>query len=250
MILIPARNEGPRIGEVLDGIAAALPGVEVVVVANGCTDDTVQQAEDHGATVVSSEEGYAEALLAGYAYALECWGDEPPEGAWAAQLDADGQHPPDAIPDLVRGLTGAHMVVGSRWGPGSPDWMGRGRRWGIAVLSRWARLRGGPPLRDVTSGMQAFRPEVVRWLARELKNGRVDANLLVALHREGFVLHEVPVAMGPRLGGASQHGGLHAVAYSLRLLHRIHREALGELRPRRKLKDWVPAHLGDTLVPP
>ena len=46
MILIPARNEGPRIGGVVDDVHRVAPGVPVVVVVNGTTDDTaeVQQA--------------------------------------------------------------------------------------------------------------------------------------------------------------------------------------------------------------
>ena len=50
MILIPARNEGPRIGAVIRSARMAQPGVEIVVIANDCIDDTVQVAARAGAT--------------------------------------------------------------------------------------------------------------------------------------------------------------------------------------------------------
>ena len=112
MIVIPARDEGPRIGAVLERLRAVMPSVPVLVVANGCTDDTAAQAAQRDATVVSAPEGYASALAVGYAHALDLWGGTPPEGSWLVQLDADGQHPPEALPAMVAGLSRAHVVIG------------------------------------------------------------------------------------------------------------------------------------------
>ena len=52
MILIPASNEGPRVGAVVRAARRAMPGVDVMVVVNNCTDDTAAQAEAAGATVI------------------------------------------------------------------------------------------------------------------------------------------------------------------------------------------------------
>lgn len=250
MVVVPARNEGPRIGPVLDRLAAALPGVDVVVVANGCTDDTVAQAEGRGVPVILSAEGYAPALLAGLEHALRVWGAAPPAGAWLCQLDADGQHPPEALSRLVAALTEAHVVIGSRWaGTLGPPWMPRGRRWGIWALSGWARLRAGLTVRDVTSGMQACRAEVVPWLVDQLRAGRVDTDLLVAMDRAGHRLLEVPVQMAPRQGGESQHGGLDAVGYGLRLLARVSEQARVPRSSPRPLEPWQPAGLEATSAP-
>lgn len=50
-IIIPAHNEARVIGRLLDTLASRrlLPGTEVIVVCNGCTDDTADQARWHGA---------------------------------------------------------------------------------------------------------------------------------------------------------------------------------------------------------
>ena len=54
MILIPARNEAPRVGRVVRDVREACPGIPVVVVVNGCTDETAAVAIDAGARVIES----------------------------------------------------------------------------------------------------------------------------------------------------------------------------------------------------
>ena len=59
-VVIPAHNEGAYIGKCLDCIEAAAKEiapqrVEIIVVANRCTDDTAELAEARGAIVVENE---------------------------------------------------------------------------------------------------------------------------------------------------------------------------------------------------
>lgn len=56
-IVIPARNEAPRIGALVGALAAdrAAGGVEIVVVDDGSEDDTAAVARRAGATVLSAE---------------------------------------------------------------------------------------------------------------------------------------------------------------------------------------------------
>lgn len=63
-VVIPACNEAATIGAVID--ACSRPGAvsEVIVVANGCTDDTVHTAERHGAFVVTTPEADKGAAMA------------------------------------------------------------------------------------------------------------------------------------------------------------------------------------------
>jgi glycosyltransferase involved in cell wall biosynthesis len=107
--LIPAYQEGPRIGAVVERARAHLP---VVVIDDGSFDDTAAQAEAAGATVVHQlpNAGKGAALRAGFRYALD--------GGYAAAvtLDADGQHDPDEIPaflDVFRERR-PELVIGKR----------------------------------------------------------------------------------------------------------------------------------------
>jgi len=107
--LIPAYQEGPRIGAVVERARAHLP---VVVIDDGSSDDTAARAETAGATVVHQlpNAGKGAALRAGFRYALD--------GGYSAAvtLDADGQHDPDEIPaflDVFRERR-PELVIGKR----------------------------------------------------------------------------------------------------------------------------------------
>jgi glycosyltransferase involved in cell wall biosynthesis len=92
--LIPAYQEGPRIGAVVGAVARHLP---VVVVDDGSTDDTAERAEAAGATVLRQvpNAGKGAALRAGFRHALAA-------GSIAVvTLDADGQHDPAEIPAFL-----------------------------------------------------------------------------------------------------------------------------------------------------
>ena len=100
-------------GAIVRAAKARCPDDEVLVVVNGTTDATASEAVAAGATVIQSEPGYGQALLAGYRYAAgkENW-------SCLVQMDADGQHPVDSIPELKAALTNADLVIASRLSPG------------------------------------------------------------------------------------------------------------------------------------
>ena len=107
--LIPAYEEGPRIGAVVE---AALRHVPVVVVDDGSTDDTAEQAEEAGATVIrqAPNAGKGAALRAGFRDALD-------QGVAAVvTLDADGQHDPAEIPAFLEAFARSRpeLVIGRR----------------------------------------------------------------------------------------------------------------------------------------
>ena len=222
MILIPARNEAPRLGAVIREVAATMPGVPIVVVVNGCTDNTAAVAQGAGATVITSTPGYGQALLAGYRHALSAQDLE-----WLVQLDADGQHPPHEIPRLVAGLDVADVVIGSRFATGGAavDWPRR-RRLATGLMGLATSWVTGVRLRDVSSGFQALSPAAVRFLSADFPLLLTDANVLARLHRSGFRLAEVGVKMDARKGGESMHGGVSSAIYAgktlLALIQEMH----------------------------
>ena len=94
LAVIPAYQEGPRIGAVVATARAHLP---VLVVDDGSSDETAARAEDAGATVIRQvpNAGKGAALRAGFRYALDAG------LAAVVTLDADGQHDPDEIPAFL-----------------------------------------------------------------------------------------------------------------------------------------------------
>ena len=203
-ILIPARNEAPRLGSVLARVAAALPAGRVLVVNSHSTDATARVAWDAGADEINAEgRGYAAAIQEGHR-ALVARGASP-----VLQLDADGQHPPEALPELLAALDGADWVFASRAGTPSGGLL-RSRLAG-GVLGLVVRGLTGLPLGDVTSGMWAVGPRAARLLAEADLGGVADANVRVLGARAGLRLVERPVTMALRPGGASMHDGLRGV---------------------------------------
>ncbi len=112
LAVIPAHNEAGRIGPVVTATRRHLP---VLVVDDGSTDTTAEEARRHGAEVLSlsPNQGKGAALKAGLAWALR-------EGARAVvTLDADGQHDPREIPAFLE-VFGEHatepalLIIGYR----------------------------------------------------------------------------------------------------------------------------------------
>jgi glycosyltransferase involved in cell wall biosynthesis len=107
--LIPAYEEGPRVGAV---VAAALEHLPVLVVDDGSKDDTAERAEAAGATVARQvpNQGKGAALREGFRRALA-------DGVEAVvTLDADGQHDPAEIPRFLAAFEAsrAELVIGRR----------------------------------------------------------------------------------------------------------------------------------------
>ncbi|MGZ4968224.1 MAG: glycosyltransferase family 2 protein [Methylobacter sp.] len=107
-IIVPALNEAATIGAVLARVKEyGLP----IVVDDGSTDATAALAREAGAEVVTHQknQGYDGALNSGFARAaaLDC--------AYAITIDADGQHNPAQLQELINYLDqGYELVLGAR----------------------------------------------------------------------------------------------------------------------------------------
>jgi glycosyltransferase involved in cell wall biosynthesis len=211
MIVVPARNEGPRVGRVVAEVRAILPDMPVIVVENGSTDDTAARARLAGATVLHSGPGYARALRLGFEYALRAGADR------VIQMDADEQHPAAALPGLLTALGDADLVVGSRF-VGAPGYhVPMFRRTAIGALGAWASVCAGQRLLDVTSGLRAWRASALGVLVADYPEEVADANLLVRAVRRGLRVREVAVPMRPRAGGRSMHAGPESAWFAMRM---------------------------------
>ena len=199
-VLIPAMNEGPRIGSILTHVRTVFEG-EIWVIDGGSSDDTAVQAQRLGARVVPQQgRGYADALRTGYRSVLNSGVER------VVQLDADGQHPPSAIPRLLQALDSADLVMASREGTGSPSsW---DRRLGNAALALLVRSSTGTVLRDVTSGFWALNHRSLMLLSAHMSDHIADANIRVLAARRGLQILELPVYMPDRDSGSSMHDGL------------------------------------------
>lgn len=219
LVVLPAFNESASIETVLSEVSAHVPLDQVVVVDDGSTDGTARIARGAGAVVVvlPFNVGVGGALRAGLLLARRSG------TSVVVQCDADGQHPPEAIPSLLEALAGNDIVIGARFA-GTGDYEVRGlRKYAITMLA-WTMSRlHRTKLTDVTSGFRAFGPRAIDVLSThmpaEYLGDTVEA--LVIAKEHGLRVTQIPVHMRERQGGVASHGPIRSAIYLVRAITMI-----------------------------
>lgn len=191
-VVIPAQNEAASIADVVR--RSKLYAQHVIVVDDASCDETASLARAAGARVlplVTPLDAWC-ATQTGLRFA------HARGASLVVSLDADGQHPPEAIPALaypIREGT-ADVAIGS-----DPARVSHYRH--VA----WGYLRAvtGLSVADLTSGFRVYGPKALEILVRPEASSLnyQDVGVLMMLRDAGLCMAEVPVSMGPRLFGAS-----------------------------------------------
>lgn len=211
LAIVPAWNEQDAVGQTVAALREAHPALDVLVVDDGSGDRTAAVAEAAGAQVarLPFNLGVGGAMRTGYRYAIRHGYDA------AVQVDADGQHDPAFLDQLLDGLRDADVVIGARFA-GEGDYRvgllrGVAMRVLAGTLSRMTRQR----LTDVTSGFRAANRRAMTVFAvhypAEYLGDTVES--LVIAHRTGCRITQVPVAMRPRAAGQPSQSPLRAALY-------------------------------------
>jgi len=194
IVLIPAYNEQATVGLIVSQVRQ-LWNCPVVVIDDCSSDATAHIARAAGATVLplALQLGAWGAIQTGLRYALR-------QGyRTAITLDADGQHQPKDIGQLLQPLDAAtaDVVIGA-----FPERASRARQLAWSYF-RWLT---GLELEDMTSGFRAYNHPAITVLASGEASllDYQDVGVLLILRRKGLRTVEVPVAMQPRAQGASK----------------------------------------------
>jgi glycosyltransferase involved in cell wall biosynthesis len=164
IIIIPAKNEAVKIGQVVSEVKGL--GHDVLVVDDGSTDDTSKIARSSGATVLihAINRGQGASLKTGMAYALNYGYEE------AVFFDADGQMKAEEISLLVGKLDSNHEVIlGSRF-LGRTENMPKAKRITLKLALLFTRITTGLRLSDVHNGFQAW--SISAWRKIDLTQDR------------------------------------------------------------------------------
>lgn len=217
LVLIPAYNEGAQINELVGRVRRVVPACDMLVVNDGSRDETARAAAAAGARVISHpfNLGYGAAVQTGYKFAMAHGYD------YVVQMDGDGQHDPECIPRLLAPVLAgeADFALGSRFLDNASYEPSLLRRLGMNFFRRLVSGLIGQPITDSTSGFQAFNRRVFGFFATDaFPCDYPDADMLIALHRAGFSIREVPVRMYANSEGKSMHSGWRPCYYAFKML--------------------------------
>jgi dolichol-phosphate mannosyltransferase len=203
-LVVPAYDEELVIRDFVEATAPALPeGSELLVVDDGSSDATpkllaemIGEFEDLRVVTHDHNRGIGAALATGFANA---------SGDVIVTVDADMSHPVALVTRLAEGCRDADAVYASRYVPGGamegvPVWR--------VLISRLAngvmRLAFRTRVRDLTTGMRAFRTEAVRDLRLDATGFEAQLEITVRLLAAGRRIDEVPMVLRNRSVGESK----------------------------------------------
>lgn len=209
LIIIPTYNERENLPLLLRDIFSFAPRTDVLVVDDNSPDGTGELADqlslqDARVHVLHrpGKLGLGTAYIAGFKYAIA-------RGYGAAfEMDADFSHDPRYLPDMLRAIEHADLVIGSRYitGGATPNWS-ISRRMISGCGNLFARFMLGIPVHDCTGGFRCYRRHVLEEIELDSVQSRGYAFQVELTHRVlqgGFKIVEVPITFMDRRLGVSK----------------------------------------------
>ena len=190
-VVMGTYNEEDAIGTVLEDIEAVTDGRAEVVCVDGSSDRTPEIAREHGATVIEQEpQGYGvavrEAVLT-------------PERPIVVTTDCDDTYPMERLPEFLAEINdGADVVSGDRLYYGAEEMPGLNKL-GNELFALLASVTMGKRVHDTTTGMRAYRREVIQKI-RWTENTGLSAELLMRPLMRGYEVRERPIEYDERKG--------------------------------------------------
>lgn len=188
--LLPAYNEEPSIGKLINCIKHLYSNSHIIVIDNNSTDSTVQIAKNLGAEVISEKkQGKAHAIRKGFSHV-----DSP----YIIMMDADNTYDPHDAKNLIDCLKNnkAGLVLGSRLkGQKEKGSISNLNIIGNHILS-YTASKFYSPVSDVCTGYWAFSKEVINYLMEvgiDSSGFEVEAEMYAKVSKGNFIILEQPI---------------------------------------------------------
>jgi glycosyltransferase involved in cell wall biosynthesis len=189
-VVIPAFNEETTVAGVVLEVKHILPQARILVIDDGSTDRTAERASGAGADVISHplNKGNGASIKT----ALRAI-----SGGFVAVLDADGQHDPKELPNLLAHLKDYDLVVGARSFAANEG--SALRNAGNVFLRRLASFLAEQQIPDLTSGFRAFRHAVAARFLHIYPNGySFPSTSTLSFITAGYNVRFVPIQVKRR----------------------------------------------------
>jgi len=212
VVIVPTYNERDNLPRMAAKLLSLPVAVDVLVVDDNSPDGTGKIADELAAKHPqihvlhrSEKNGLGRAYIAGFKWALE------KKYEYIFEMDCDFSHDPEEIPNFLKKVENADLVLGSRYDGGV-----RVINWPLKrlLLSRFAGiyvwLITGMPFTDPTGGFKCFRRRALEFLKLDAvhSNGySFQIELTHRLWRDGFKVVEAPITFTERVQGSSKLSG-------------------------------------------
>lgn len=199
IVQIPCYNEEDTIAQTIADIPRNIPGidtVEVLIISDGCTDNTIEAALAAGAehTVsFKSNQGLARAFRAGLDACLELGADI------VVNTDADNQYSGADIPKLIEPILEkkADLVIGDRQ-TGTIEHFSPLKKLLQWLGSSVVRKLSGTNVQDTVSGFRAYSREAAIKI-NVLSNFSHTIETIIQASRRNLTIVSIPVRTNPVL---------------------------------------------------
>ena len=192
-IIIPTLNEEKNIAGIIDKIKELYPKIKIIIADDGSSDDTQKIARSHGAFTVDRSKRKIKGITASIVEALHHVKTEN-----IIIIDADFQHPPENIKEIIEKLTINKIVIAVRRKVIGP--------WGILrkleskTAKTLAQLRLLKAIKDPLSGFFGIKTQLFRRVNKsnfELRCFKILFNILKNLNlkktRIGYVYYDLNI---------------------------------------------------------
>jgi len=210
LIIIPTYNERENVSRIIQAALSQDPRLEVLIVDDGSPDGTGDIVESMGATNPkihllrrAKKLGLGTAYIAGFRWSLERKYD------YTFEMDADFSHDPAHLPQFLREIETADLVLGSRYREGRVTVV----NWPMTRLllsyfaNIYARMVTGLPLWDSTGGFKCYRRAVLEAidLNKVRSNGYAfQIEMSFRAWKKKFRIVEIPIVFVDRTEGTSK----------------------------------------------
>ncbi len=193
-ILIPTLNEGKTIGGLVREFKS-LGFSDILVIDGHSSDDTVKNAENAGAKVITqSGTGKGQAVSQAF---------QSITSKYMVMIDGDGTYLPEEINKILEPVvTGiADHAIGNRFANYQKDAFTRLNLLGNKILNKIFGFAYGIWLEDILSGYRAFNNNAIKQIELNRTGFEVETEITVECVKKDLKIVEVPITYLARADG-------------------------------------------------